>query len=91
MATKLTTAQRKMKKAALDFRYTALENLYKAYNALVKGGVQSYMIDDRQLTRFDLPKLLDNIQELEEEIAKLEDELDGNRARRAFGVIPLDT
>lgn len=91
MATKLTTAQRKMKKAALDFRYAALGKLYKAYTALVDGGVQSYMIDDRQLTRFDLPKLLDNIQELEAEIETLEDELGGNRARRAFGVVPLDT
>ena len=35
----------------LAFREKALEKLYDAYTALVDGGVKSYMIDDRQLTR----------------------------------------
>lgn len=45
----------------LAFREAALEKLYDAYTALVDGGVKSYMIDDRQLTRFDLPALSEEI------------------------------
>ena len=48
--------------------------LMDAYLALVKGGVKSYMIDDRQLTRFDLPTLRKQIDEcdnnLMQELAK---------------------
>lgn len=47
----------------LAFREAALEKLYDAYTALVDGGVKSYMIDDRQLTRFDLPALSEEIKQ----------------------------
>ena len=40
-----------------DKSASRLEKLMAAYEALVTGGVKSYMIDDRQLTRFDLPVL----------------------------------
>ena len=53
----------------LAFREAALEKLYDAYTALVDGGVKSYMIDDRQLTRFDLPALSEEIKQMENEIA----------------------
>ena len=45
----------------LAFREKALERLYEAYTALVEGGVKSYMIDDRQLSRLDLPALSEEI------------------------------
>ena len=74
----------------LTFRTKALEKLYDAYTALVDGGVQSYMIDDRQLTRFDLPALSEEIKTMESEIDALEAELAGRKRRKAFGVIPRD-
>ena len=45
----------------LAFHQAALDKLQAAYLALVDGGVQSYTIDDRSLTRFDLPKLMEEI------------------------------
>ena len=74
----------------LDFWQTALKKLREAYLALVDGGVKSYMIDDRQLTRFDLPALEKQIEEAEAKVDELEDLLNGQRPRRAFGVIPKD-
>lgn len=77
-------------KARLTFRESALEKLYTAYLAIVDGGVKSYMIDDRQLTRFDIPELKDEITALEDEIDELKAEIEGARPRRAFGVLPRD-
>lgn len=74
----------------LTFRTKALEKLYDAYTALVDGGVKSYMIDDRQLTRFDLPALSEEIKTMESEIDALEAELARKKRRKAFGVIPRD-
>ncbi len=83
-----------MKKETIEkriaFRQETLDELYKAYTALVKGGVKAYMIDDRQLTRFDLPVLADEIRQLEEEIDGLEGQLDGGGRRKAVGVLPRD-
>lgn len=76
--------------ARLAFKQSALEKLRAAYLALIDGGVKAYMIDDRQLTRFDLPVLKKQIKELEEEIDELEALVAGARPRRAFGVIPRD-
>ena len=76
--------------ARLAFKKQALEKLYAAYLALVEGGVKSYMIDDRQLTRFDLPVLKKQIDALEAEIDELEALLSGARPRRAFGILPRD-
>lgn len=77
-------------KARLAFKKSALEKLQKAYLALIDGGVKSYMIDDRQLTRFDLPVLKKQIDALEDEIDELEALIEGARPRRAFGIIPRD-
>lgn len=75
----------------LAFRKETLELLYDAYKQLSSGGVKSYMIDDRTLSRYDLPDIMDQIKMLEAEIDDLEGQLDGGlRCRRAFGVIPLD-
>lgn len=77
-------------KARLDFRKRALEKLRAAYLALIDGRVKSYTIDDRQLTRFDLPELEKEITEAEAKVDELENLLAGMRPRRAFGVIPRD-
>ncbi|MGN0184667.1 MAG: hypothetical protein ACI4AL_06080 [Aristaeellaceae bacterium] len=77
-------------RARLDFRQRALTRLRDAYIKLVEGGVKSYMIDDRQLTKFDLPALKKEIKDLEDEIDGLENELARIMPRKAFGVIPRD-
>ncbi len=84
-------ATRKEIQARISFRKEALALLYDAYRQLSSGGVKSYLIDDRQLTRYNLPEIWDQIKALEAEIDDLEGQLDGGlRARRAFGIIPLE-
>lgn len=77
-------------RARLEFRQKALSKLRKAYLALLDGGVKSYTIDDRQLTRFDLGTLKDEIEEAEQKIDELTALLNGQRSRKAFGIIPRD-
>lgn len=77
-------------KARLEFWKSALSKLRTAYLALVDGGVKSYTIDDRQLTRFDLPSLKDEIKEAEKKVDELTALLSNKRPRKAFGVIPRD-
>ena len=66
------------------------EKLQAAYLALVEGGVKSYTIDDRSVTKFDIPNLLQQMEEIEEKIDELTAALEGKRPRKAFGVIPRD-
>ena len=77
-------------KIRLDFWNTALDKLRTAYVALVEGGVKSYMLDDRQLTKFDLPALSDEIMQAEKRVDELMNMLNGGRNRKAFGIIPRD-
>lgn len=77
-------------KRRIAFRESALEKLYDAYTSLVTGKVKSYQIDDRSLTRLDLSALAEEIRELEDELDALEQLLNGQRARRAYAVLPRD-
>lgn len=77
-------------RARLDFQKEALQKLRKAYLALVDGGVKSYTIDDRELTRFDLPDLRKEIESAEKAVDDLTAQLNGKKPRRAFGIVPQD-
>lgn len=77
-------------KARLSFWNTALEDMQRAYLALVDGGVKSYTIGDRQVTRLDIPDLLNKIEEAERKVDELTALLQGRSARKAFGIIPRD-
>lgn len=77
-------------KARLQFWKDALAKLRAAYLALVDGGVQSYTIDDRSLTRFDLPALQKEIREAERKVDELTALVNGRKARKAFGIVPRD-
>lgn len=77
-------------KTRLAFWKAALAKMQAAYLALVDGGVKSYTIDDRQLTRFDIPDLLRQIEEAEKRVDELTALLAGRRGRKTFGVIPRD-
>ena len=72
----------------LDFWQTALQKKRAAYLALLDGGVKSYTIDDRSLTRFDLDTLSKEIQEAERKVDELTAMLKGGRPRKAFGIVP---
>lgn len=85
MASKETLTMR------LKHRKNALEAAYAAYEALLDGGVKSYAIGSRNLTRFDLPELEETIAKLEKEIDGLEAELqNGGKRRKAVGVVMRD-
>lgn len=75
-------------KIRLEFWQTALQKMRAAYLALVDGGVQSYTIDDRSLTRFDLPSLLKEIEEAERKVDELTALSSGRKSRKAFGIVP---
>ena len=74
----------------LDHYVRLRDKLYTAYEALLDGGVQSYRIDDRELTRFDLKQLWSEIEEVEEKIDELEAALAGAGARKTVAVVPRD-
>lgn len=76
--------------ARLEFWRNALVKLRTAYHALVDGGVKSYTIDDRELTRFDIDKLKTEIEEAEKNVDKYSSMLHNKKPRRAFGVVPLN-
>ncbi|MDE7243737.1 MAG: hypothetical protein K2O18_07155 [Oscillospiraceae bacterium] len=74
-------------RARLEFRKEALKKLREAYIALLDGGVKSYSLENRSLTRFDLPDLKKAIEDMEKEIDELEALLDNRKPRWAFAVI----
>lgn len=59
---------------------------------MLRGGVQSYGIGSRNLTRYqtDLANIRAAITELDKEIEQLENQLSGRASRRAIGVVPRD-
>ena len=74
----------------LEYWKTQLGKLMDAYVALIDGGVKSYEIDDRSLTKFDIPSLRKAIDEAEKKVDQYENLLSGQRPRKAFGVVPRD-
>lgn len=76
--------------ARLEFWETALTKKRAAYLALLDGGVKSYTIDDRSLTRFDLDTLGKEIEEAERKVDELTAMAAGKKPRKAFGIIPRD-
>lgn len=83
-------ADRTIIRERLSFWQGVHDKLQNAYVALIEGGVKSYMIDDRQLTRFDLPALKNELEECEQKIDELTAALEEKRPRKAFGIVPRD-
>ena len=76
--------------ADLDFHKTAKERLQAAYLALAEGGVQSYTIGSRSLTKLDMEKIRTEIAAHNKAITELTAALNGGRRIRAVGIIPRD-
>ena len=83
-------ASREDMQKRLDFWKTTLEKLMDAYLALVEGQVKSYSIDDRELTRLDLPSLKKAINDAEGKVDQYEDLLGGKKPRKIVAVVPRD-
>ncbi len=69
---------------------TLIEKLMAAKIALIDGGVQSYTIDGRSLTKFDLDKLSKEIDDAVKKRDEYRALANGARPRKAFGIIPRD-
>lgn len=74
----------------IEFHRNAVKALREAYISLVEGGVQSYTIGSRSLTKFDLGKIMGEIRAHEKAINELEAAMSGKKRRKAVGVIPRD-
>ena len=74
----------------LDFHKVAKGKLQDAYLAIAEGGVQSYSIGSRSLTKHDLEKIRLEIEGHDKAIAELSALLDGRGRRRAVGIVPRD-
>ena len=74
----------------LTFHRAALSSLRAAYLALADGGVQSYSIGSRSLTKLDLEKIRKEMQTHEKAINELTAALAGKRQRKAVGIVACD-
>lgn len=86
----MTSTKRARIERRLAYYEELLEDLYAAQKALISGGVQSYTIDDRTLTRLDLKALAEEIEQIEQKIDDLEALLNGGKGRKAVAVVPHD-
>lgn len=68
-----------------------LDKLMEAQLALVEGGVESYTIDDRTITKFDLRNLGKEIEKTANAVAQYESLLNGGNARKSVGVVIRDS
>jgi hypothetical protein len=77
-------------KKRLAYWETTYDNLTSCYQELIKSGVQSYEIDDRALTRFNIPNIRKAIEEAEQNIDKYEAMLNGQKPRKIMAIVPRD-
>lgn len=77
-------------KVLYEYYSKLVDKLTAAKLALVDGGVQSYTIDDRSLTRFDISALGAEIDDAVKKRAMYEPIMNGRSPRRAVGIIPRD-
>jgi len=76
--------------ADIDFHRSAKSKLQDAYLAIAEGGVQSYSIGSRSLTKHDLGKIREEIAGHDKAIGELSAVLKGKRRRKAVGIVPRD-
>lgn len=76
--------------AMYDYYTNLITKLTDAKLKLLDGGVKSYAIDDRSLTRFDLDKLTAEIDDAVRKQAEYDAILHGRSPRKAVGVVPRD-
>lgn len=87
----LTTVKRERYQREYNHYTELLDKLLEAQMQLVSGGVKSYTIADRTLTRFDLSAIAKEILRCENRLSELEELLNGGARRKAVGIVPRDT
>lgn len=83
-------ATRQEVKERLEYWRKQLQKLMDAYMALVEDQVKSYEIDDRSLTKLDLPSLKKAINDAEAKVDQYEDLLGGKKPRKIMAIVPRD-
>lgn len=73
-----------------DYYTDLIQKLMEAKLKLTEGGVKSYTIGDRNLTRFDIDTLGKEIDDYLKKQAECLAILQGRSVRKAVGVIPRD-
>ena len=73
----------------LERKKKRLEMYYQAEEAII-GGAQSYSLGSRNLTRANLSEIRKMIDQLEDEVERLEAAVSGRKPRKAFAVVPRD-
>lgn len=74
----------------VNFLKNRADKLENALDALIDGGAQSYTIDDRTVTKFDITKLEDELEKTYSKLDELESQLNGKKSRKAVGAVPRD-
>lgn len=77
-------------KALYEYYDKLICRLTEAKLKLIDGGVKSYTIDDRSLTRFDMDKISAEIDDAVNKRAVYKAIMNGKSPRKAVGVIPRD-
>ncbi len=77
-------------KALYEYYDKLISRLTEAKLKLIDGGVKSYTIDDRSLTRFDMDKISAEIDDAVNKRAVYKAIMNGRSPRKAVGVIPRD-
>lgn len=67
-----------------------IDQLIQAQTSLTTGGVKSYTIGDRQITKLDLSKLSQELDAAVEKQAFYEAILKGKPTRAIVGIVPTD-
>ena len=86
----MTMASKEIIQKRLTYYESIYEKLQTAILALVEGGVKSYTIDDRSVNKYDVPRLISQMEDVEQKIDELTAILEGKGPRKAFGIIPRD-
>lgn len=67
-----------------------IDQLIQAQTALTAGGVKSYTIGDRTLTKFDMSRISVELDEAVNKQAYYDAILKGRQTRRMVGIVPTD-
>lgn len=86
----MTMISKTQARAMYEYYDRLIGKLMDAKMALLDGGVKSYTIDDRSLTRFDLDKLTTEIDQAVIKRAEYEALMNGRSPRKAVAVVPRD-
>lgn len=81
---------KKTAKKMYQYYEAQIDRLIEAQTALTSGGVKSYTIGDRQITRFDLSRLSEEIEDAVKQQAKYEAIMKGKPVRAMAAIVPTD-